>query len=76
MTDAQKVLEAIKLTEEQKKEGYWVEAKGNYVLVWHNNSQIALLVSSSDIAHKVRDVVEKRRKELREVSLKTGWKPS
>jgi len=29
--------ETVKLTEEQEKEGYWVEQSGEYVLVWHRN---------------------------------------
>ena len=64
----------IKLTEEQEKEGYWVEREGNRVLVWHGKNQIALLHSSPDINEKVQDVVERRRKELQEVYEKTGWK--
>ena len=67
--------ELIKLTKEQKDEGYKVEHSGEYVLVWHNNNQIALLHSSPDINLKVKDVVERRRKELKEVMEKTGWKP-
>ncbi len=66
----------VKLTEEQEKEGYWVEQSGSNVLVWHNKNQIALLCSSPDIQSKVQDVVERRRKELKEVEEKTGWKPS
>ena len=64
----------IKLTEEQKKEGYRVEVSGEYVLVWHRNNQVALLRSTPDIQQKVQDVVEKRRQELREVEAATGWK--
>ena len=66
---------AIKLTAEQQKEGYWVEESGEYVLVWHNKNQVALLHSSGDINRKVQETVEKRRKELKEVEEKTGWKP-
>jgi len=43
------------------------------VLVWHKKNQIALLYKSPDIEH-VQEVVEKRRKELKEVEEKTGWK--
>ena len=64
-----------KLTEEQQKEGYWVEEAGSNTLVWHRNNQIALLSTSPDIDRKVQDVVEKRGKELKEVEEKTGWKP-
>ena len=66
---------AIKLTPEQVKEGYWFEESGEYVLVWHNKNQIALLHNSPDIEKKVKDTIEKRRKELKEVEEKTGWKP-
>ena len=65
----------IRLSKEQKDEGYKVERSGEYVLVWHNNNQVALLRSGPDINHKVKDVVERRRKELKEVQEKTGWKP-
>jgi len=41
----------------------------------HRNSQIALLCSSPDIDRKVQDVVERRKKELREIQEKTGLKP-
>jgi hypothetical protein len=64
-----------KLNEEQEEEGYWVEKVGSNVLVWHHKNQIALLCSSPDIQHKVQDVVERRRKELKEAEEKTGWKP-
>ncbi|MBI3953629.1 MAG: hypothetical protein HY330_03865, partial [Chloroflexi bacterium] len=64
------------LSEEQAREGYWVETSGSYALVWHQKNQIALLSLSPDIARKVQDVVERRRKELKEVEEKTGWKPN
>ena len=62
------------LNEEQKKEGYWIEEIEDRVLVWHNRNQIALLYKTGDIIKKVQDVVEKRRKQLKEVEEKTGWK--
>ena len=65
----------LKLTPEQEKEGYWVEQSGNNVLVWHKNTHIGLLSYSPNIQRKIREVVEKRRKELNEVEKKTGWKP-
>ena len=64
----------VKLTEEQKKEGYRVELSGEYVLVWHRNNQVALLRFTPDIQDKVHSIVEKRRQELREVEEATGWK--
>jgi len=66
----------VKLTDEHEKEGYWVEQRqGNY-LVWHHNSQLALLLSSPDIERRVHDVVERRREAFRAIEKKTGWKPS
>jgi hypothetical protein len=53
-----------------------VEQSGSDVLVWHHNNQIALLCLSSDIGRKVQEVVEERRKKLKEVEEKTGWKPN
>ena len=63
-----------RLTDEQAREGYWVEDCEDRVLVWHKKNQIALLYKSLDIEHKVQEVVEKRRKELKEVEDKSGWK--
>lgn len=74
MAGSEKVLGEIKLTEPQQKEGYWVEENGNNVLVWHRKNQIALLLASPDIQRKVQDVIERRRKELKEIEEKTGWK--
>ena len=69
------VQQEIKLTEEQEREGYWVECEGSdRVLVWHRKNQIALLYISPDINKKVQDVIERRRRELKEVEEKTGWK--
>ena len=76
MSESQKVSEAVELTEEQVKEGYRVEYSGSNVLVWHHNNQIALLLSSPDIRQKVHDVVERNRKQLKEIEEKTGWKPN
>lgn len=67
--------ELVRLTEEQEREGYWVERMEDRVLVWHKKNQIALLYWSDDIERKVQEVVEKRRKQLKEVEEKTGWKP-
>ena len=76
MAGSQKLTDKIKLTDEQKNEGYWVEENAGNVLVWHHKNQIALLLGSADINRKVQSVVEKRRKELKEVEAKTGWKSS
>ncbi|MDY6916821.1 MAG: hypothetical protein SVP26_02575 [Chloroflexota bacterium] len=67
--------QAVKLNDEQQKEGYWTERSGEYVQVWHHTNQIALLIASPDIDDKVQDVVQRKRKELKEVEEKTGWKP-
>jgi len=53
-----------------------VEQSGDNVMIWHNKNQIALLCSSPDMQRKVQDVGERRRKELKQVEEKTGWKPS
>ncbi len=76
MADNQNLSEMVTLTDEQQKEGYRVEQSGNYVLVFHDNNQIALLILSPDINQKVNDVIERRRKDLKEVEEKTGWKPT
>ena len=75
MSGSQSMSETVKLTEEQEKEGYWVEQSGEYMLVWHRNNQIALLLSTADIGQKVQNTIERKRKELKEVEEKTGWKP-
>ena len=74
MSDVNGTRQLPNLKDDQQKEGYTLEQSGNYVLVWHNNNQIALLALSADIDSKVQDVVERRRKELKEVEEKTGWK--
>jgi len=70
----QSVSEKVKLTTEQEKEGYWVEDCQDRVLVWHKKNQIALLYKSPDIDQKVQETIERRKKELKEVEEKTGWK--
>ena len=62
------------LAKEHEKEGYWVEDCEDRVLVWHKKNQIALLYRSPDIDRKVQETIERRRKELKEVEEKTGWK--
>ncbi len=75
MVVTQEPEQKIRLTEEQRGEGYWVERSGDLVTVWHNKNQIALLLSSPNINEKVQDVIERKRKDLRYVEEKTGWKP-
>jgi len=72
---SEKVRDKVSLTEEQEKEGYWTEVCQDRVLVWHKKNQIALLYMSPDIDQKVQETVERRRKELKDVEAKTGWKP-
>lgn len=74
--EKQELLDKIKLTEEQRSEGFWVEQSGENILVWHHNNQIALLLPSSDINRKVQQVIERKRAELKEIEEKTGWKPT
>jgi len=71
---ARKLSEVAKLAEEQEKEDYRVEDCEDRVLVWHKKNQIALLYKSPDIDRKVQETIERRRKELKEVEEKTGWK--
>ena len=66
----------VKLTEEQEKEGYWVEQSGSTVFVWHHKNQVALLLPSPDIERRVHEVIDRKRRELKELEEKTGWKPS
>jgi len=66
----------VKLTEEQEKEGYWVEQSESTVLVWHHKNQVALLLPSPDIERRVHEVIDRKRRELTELEEKTGWKPS
>jgi len=72
---SEKIRDKVSLTDEQEKEGYWTEVYQDRVLVWHKKNQIALLYMSPDIDQEVRDIVERKRKELKEVQEKTGWKP-
>ena len=69
-----KALSSVKLTPEQEEEGYWMQKSYGNLQVWHYKNQIALLSISEDIDEKVRGVVERRRKELKEVEEKTGWR--
>lgn len=64
----------VKLTEEQEKEGYRVEDYQNSVLVWHKKNQILLFSKTPDVDRRVQEVVERSRRELKEVEEKTGWK--
>ena len=70
----QSTFQLPRLTDEQEKEGCQLEDCEDRVLVWHKKNHIALLYKSPDIEHNVQEVVEKRRKELKEVEEKTGWK--
>jgi hypothetical protein len=64
-----------KLLPEQEAEGYSIEMAEGNILIWHKNTQIALLLNREGVEERARQLVEKRRQELREVSEKTGWKP-
>jgi hypothetical protein len=65
LVDDQKLSGMVNLSDEQEKDGFWIEQSGNLVKVWHHNNAIALLLLSSDIYRKVHDVVERRKTELR-----------
>ncbi|MFQ5872590.1 MAG: hypothetical protein ACE5JL_02150 [Dehalococcoidia bacterium] len=75
MTGSEKASSSVKLTPTQEKEGYWVQESFGNLQVWHHKNQIALLAITPDIDKKLQDVVERRRRELKEVEEKTGWKP-
>jgi len=66
--------QVAKLTEEQERDGYCVEGCEDRILVWHKKNQIALLYKSPDIDRKVQEMIGQRRKDLKEVEEKTGWK--
>ena len=67
LVDDQKLSGMVNLSDEQEKDGFWIEQSGNLVKVWHHNNAIALLLLSSDIYRKVQDVVERKRRELRKI---------
>ena len=54
----------LMLTNTQENKGYQVESAGNYVLIWHHNNQIGLLLKTPDIAKRVRALVEKHQQEF------------
>ncbi|MFN8534436.1 MAG: hypothetical protein U0556_12925 [Dehalococcoidia bacterium] len=62
------------LTDEQAQAYYRLFVEGDYVQVWHGNTQIGLLLNREGVQDKARQIVERRRRELREVEEKTGWK--
>ncbi len=68
------VFPPIELTEEQKQEGYWVETLEDRVLVWRKKNQLALLLASPDIQDRVQELIERKRRELKELEAKTGCK--
>ncbi len=76
MAGTDKVSTNVKLTKEQEKEDYRVELSGGNVQVWHHQNQIALLLPSPDIERRVYEVIDRKRRELKELEEKTGWKPS
>ena len=75
MTDREATPSPVTLTNDQEKEGYWVQESFGNLQVWHHKNQIALLMITQDIQDKVNDVIDRRRKDLQEVFEKTGWKP-
>jgi len=65
---------AVELTKEQEREGYWIEVLEDRVLVWRKKNQLALLLVSPDIQDRVQELIERKRKELKEVEEKTGYR--
>lgn len=63
------------LAPEQTAEGYRVAEVNGNIQVWHGKGQIALLLPAADLAARVNDVIERRRRMLKEIEEKTGWKP-
>jgi hypothetical protein len=57
----------VHVMHEQGKAGYRVEFYENNVLIWHGQSQIALLLDSPDINIRVSDLIEAHRKELQAI---------
>lgn len=57
--------EVVKLTENQKRDGYRAERLGDSVLVWHKNTRIAVFPYSLDINHRVQQLLERRRRQLK-----------
>ena len=71
---AEKTIPAIELTEEQKREGFWIEILEERVLVWHKKNQLALLLASPDIQERVQEFIQRKRQEFKELEAKTGCK--
>jgi hypothetical protein len=71
---AEKTIPAIELTEEQKREGFWIEILEDRVLVWHKKNQLALLLASPDIQERVQEFIQRKRQEFKELEAKTGYK--
>lgn len=63
------------LAPEDAAAGYWLAEANGYVQVWHGTGQLALLLPSGDLATKVNEIIERRRRTLKEIEEKTGWKP-
>ena len=61
-----KTVPVIELTEEQEKEGYWVEIMEDRVLVWRKKNQLALLLASPDIHNRVQELIERKRREQKD----------
>ena len=52
------------LTKDQEDNGYRLESRADYVLIWHDNNQIGLLMATPDITQRVQTLVEKHRQEF------------
>jgi len=71
---AKKTVPVIELTEEQKREGFWIEILEDRVLVWHKKNQLALLLASPDIQERVQEFIQRKRQEFKELEAKPGYK--
>ncbi|MCS7001230.1 MAG: hypothetical protein NZ518_00120 [Dehalococcoidia bacterium] len=65
-----------RLLPEHEAEHFRLIPSGDYVMLWHGNTQIALLRRAPDTEARARAIVEQRRAELRAIAERTGWKPT
>ena len=68
MVSSQQLFTQIKLTHEQKMEGYWIEWSGDLVFVWQHNNQVAMLLATPNIQDKVQDVINRHRVEDKDLA--------
>jgi hypothetical protein len=54
---------SICLSADQKSEGYRVEPRGEYLLLWHNKNQIALIKICDNLSSRVHSLIENHQRE-------------